>query len=205
MRDELLAALSQYGSPALFVVAAVASVGLPLPVALLLIVTGSLVAQGVMDLWWAIGLASAGAVAGDLIGYAIGRWGGGTLLPRLSRLLGGAERLDRAEARVRSWGWAGVFFTRWLLTPLGPWVNLASGISRYSWGRFLLWDVLGECLCVVIYVTLGWVFSDSVMSLDSVLGELTWATVALAAAALLGWKLVSLLRRAPEKATSTET
>jgi membrane protein DedA with SNARE-associated domain len=196
MRDELLGALSQYGSPALFVVAAVASVGLPLPVALLLIVTGSLIAQGVMDAGWAIGLACAGSVAGDLIGYAIGRWGGGRLLHRFSSLLGGEERLNRTQARVRRWGWAGVFFTRWLITPLGPWVNLASGVSLYPWGRFLLWDVLGECLSVVIYVTLGWVFSDSVMSLDSVLGELTWATVAFAAAVLLGWKLLSLFRRA---------
>ncbi|MGA3023848.1 MAG: DedA family protein [Bryobacteraceae bacterium] len=196
MRDELLAALSQYGSPALFVVAAAASVGLPLPVALLLIVTGSLIAQGVMDAWWAIGLACAGSVAGDLTGYAVGRWGGGRLLQRFSRLLGGEERLNRAKARVRSWGWAGVFFTRWLLTPLGPWVNLASGISRYPWGRFVLWDVLGECLCVLIYVTLGQIFSDRVMSLDSLLGELTWATVALLATALLGWKLASLFRRA---------
>jgi membrane protein DedA with SNARE-associated domain len=196
MRDELLAALSQYGSPALFVVAAAASVGLPLPVALLLIVTGSLIAQGVMDAWWAIGLACAGSVAGDLTGYAIGRWGGGRLLHRFSRLLGGEARLNQGKARVRSWGWAGVFFTRWLLTPLGPWVNLASGVSRYPWGRFVLWDVLGECLCVLIYVTLGQVFSDRVMSLDSLLGELTWATVALLATALLGWKLASLFRRA---------
>jgi membrane protein DedA with SNARE-associated domain len=74
-------------------------------------------------------------------------------------------------------------------------VNLASGVSRYPWGRFVLWDVLGECLCVLIYVTLGQVFSDRVMSLDSLLGELTWATVALVATALLGWKLASLFRR----------
>jgi membrane protein DedA with SNARE-associated domain len=195
MRDALLAALSQYGSPALFVVAVVASVGVPLPLALLLIVTGSLIAQGVLDPAWAIGLACAGSIAGDLSGYAIGRWGGRRLLQRFSRLLGGKERLNRMESRVRSWGWAGVFFTRWLLTPLGPWINLASGVSSYPWPRFLLWDVLGECLSVAIFVTLGWVFSDRVMSLDSLLGELTWAVVALAAAALLGWKLVSLFRR----------
>ena len=89
MRDALLAALSQYGSPALFGIVAVASVGLPLPVALLLIVTGSLVAQGVMDAGWAIGLACAGSIAGDAIGYGIGRWGGGRLLRRLSRWMGG--------------------------------------------------------------------------------------------------------------------
>ncbi len=195
MRDELLALLSQYGSPALFAIVAAASMGLPLPVALLLIVTGSLIAQGVMSAGWAIGLACAGSIIGDLTGYAIGRWGGRRLLRRISHLLGGQERMDNAEKKVRNWGWAGVFFTRWLLTPLGPWVNLASGATQYPWGRFLLWDVLGECLSVGIYVTLGWIFSDQVMSLDSFLGELTWAIVGLVAVLFLGWKLVANLRR----------
>ena len=88
-----------------------------------------------------------------------------------------------------------MFFTRWLLTPLGPWINLASGASGYPWGKFLLWDVLGECLSVILYVTLGFVFSDRVISLDSVLGELTWAMVALVVALFLGWKLAVSLRR----------
>lgn len=200
MRDELLAALSQYGSPALFVIVGVASVGLPLPVALLLIVTGSLIAQGVMDAAWAIGLACAGSIAGDLIGYAIGRWGGRRLLRLMSRFMGGEKRLGEGQKKLHRWGWAGVFFTRWLITPLGPWVNLASGASRYPWGSFLLWDVLGECLSVGIYVTLGWVFSDRVMALDSVLGEFTWAAIALVAVLFFGWKLATSFGRAQRKA-----
>ncbi len=68
MREQILAALAQYGSPALFAVTAVASVGVPLPVTLLLIVAGSLVAQGVMPMGWAIALAGAGAVGRDQIG-----------------------------------------------------------------------------------------------------------------------------------------
>jgi len=195
MREEVLAALSQYGSPALFVIAGVASVGVPLPMVLLLIVTGSLIAQGVMEPWQAIALAIAGSVTGDLAGYAIGRWGGGRLLRRFSGWFGGPDRLKRAEHQVRSWGWAGIFFTRWLMTPLGGLVNLGSGISEYPWGRFLLWDILGQSLCAGLYVGVGWIFSDRVMSLDSFFGELSWAALGLAAVILFGWKLVSLLRR----------
>ena len=40
MREQILAALSQYGSPALFAVVTIAAVGVPLPITLLLIVTG---------------------------------------------------------------------------------------------------------------------------------------------------------------------
>src|SRR5579863_5541601 len=124
MRDQLLAALSQYGSPALFTVVLVAAIGVPLPVTLLLIVTGSLVSQGVMSFWLAIVLAGAGSVIGDQIGYAIGRWGGYELAGRLTRLLGGEQRMEEAQSKARRWGGPGIFFTRWLVTALGPWVNL---------------------------------------------------------------------------------
>ena len=191
MREQLLAALSQYGSPALFAVVMIAAVGVPLPIALLLIVTGSLISQGVMNFWLAIGLAGAGSVIGDQIGYGIGRWGGNELVDKFTRLLGGPERLEKAQSTARSWGGPGIFFSRWLVTPLGPWVNLASGLSGYPWMRFLVWDALGEFLGTLIYVGLGKVFSDRVLALDAMLSDLTWAIVALLAAVFLGWRLVS--------------
>ena len=194
MREQVLAALAQYGSPVLFAVVTIAAVGLPLPITLLLIVTGSLVSQGVMSLWLAIALAGTGSVIGDQIGYAVGRWGGSAVLERFSRLAGGSEKLRAAEARARAWGGTGVFLTRWLLTPLGPAVNLVSGTAGYPWGQFLLWDALGEFLGVAIYILLGRTFSDHVVELGTLLGDLSWTLVALAAAVLLGWKIVSNLR-----------
>ena len=179
MREQLLSALSQYGSPALFVVVAIAAIGVPLPITLLLIVTGSLVSQGVMNFWWAIALAGSGSVIGDLVGYAIGRWGGAKLVDTITRLLGGAERLRKAQSTARRWGGPGIFFSRWLVTPLGPWVNLASGLAGYPWLRFFLWDALGEFLGAGVYVGLGWFFSDRVLALDGVLSDFTWAMVAL--------------------------
>ena len=190
MREQILAALSQYGSPALFGIVLVAAVGVPLPVTLLLIVTGSLTSQGVMDFWGAVGLAGLGSVIGDQIGYAIGRWGGAGLAARLTRFTGGRKRLEAATAKARQWGGAGVFFSRWLATALGPWINLASGIARYSWPRFLIWDTLGECLGAALYVSLGRLFSDRVTELNALLGDLSWAIVALLAALAIGSKLL---------------
>jgi membrane-associated protein len=189
MRDQLLAALSQYGSPVLFAVVLVAAIGVPLPVTLLLILTGSLVSQGVMNFWLAIALAGAGSVVGDQIGYGIGRWGGRELALRLTRWLGGEQHLEAAHEKARKWGGAGIFFTRWLVTALGPWINLASGLTCYPWLKFSFWDALGEYVGVVLYVSLGKFFSDRVMELDALLGDLTWAIVALAAAVGIGWRL----------------
>jgi len=194
MGDQVLAALSQYGSPALFAAVMVAAIGVPLPVTLLLVVTGSLISQGVMNLWWSIGVASAGSIVGDQIGYAIGRWGGTRLVSKCIALLGGRERLAQAEAKARRWGGWGVFFSRWLVSPLGPWINFASGIAEYSWVRFVVWDVLGEVLGVVIFIMLGRIFSDRILALDAVLGDFTWAFVALLVAMVLGWKIWTAMR-----------
>ena len=189
MNDQVLAAVAHYGSPALFVVVAIAALGVPLPVTLLLIVTGSLAAQGAIDIWLAIAVASVGSVLGYQAGYAIGRWGGHALIARFGRLLGGPERIRRLDQKARSWGGAGVFFSRWLVTALGPWINLASGAAEYSWLRFTVWDVLGESFGAALYVSLGLVFSDRVQALGSLLGDLSWSLLGLLAAALLGWKL----------------
>ncbi len=189
MLDQLLAALTRYGSPALFAVVAVAAVGVPLPVTLLLIITGSLVAQEAMNVWAAIAIAAAGSVAGDQLGFAIGRWGGKALVARFSAMLGSAERIKKLEARARRWGGAGVFFSRWLVTPLGPWINLASGAAEYSWLQFTLWDFLGESLGAALYIWLGRIFSDRVQQVSAILGDSGWAIIGILVAAVLGWKL----------------
>ncbi len=193
--DQLLSALSLYGYPVLFGVIAVASTGVPFPVTLMLIVAGSFVEQGEMNLWWVLGLASGGAIVGDQIGYGLGRWGGRRLALKISRKFSGGEvKLQKAEAFSERWGGVGIFFSRWLVTPLGPWLNVTSGITNYPWPRFLFWDVLGEVLWVVIYVMLGKIFSDRVESMSDMLGDLTWVILGLIAAVLLGWKLLKYFR-----------
>jgi membrane-associated protein len=196
MSEQVLAALERYGASALFVVVAVAAIGLPLPVTLLLMVTGSLVAQGVMNVWAAIAIAAVGSVAGDQIGYAVGRWGGKVLAAKFSGMFGNARRIKQLEAKAKGWGGAGVFFSRWLVAPLGPWINFASGAADYSWPQFTLWDVLGESFGAGLYICLGLVFSDRVQEVGAIFGDLTWAIVGILAAAFLGWKL--FFRREPE-------
>jgi membrane protein DedA with SNARE-associated domain len=196
MNDQLLAAVSQYGVPALFGIVTIAAIGVPLPITLLLIVAGSMISQGAMNLWWAIGAAGAGSILGDQAGYAIGRWGGRALATKLSAMFGKRASLEAMEARAKAWGGPGIFITRWPLSPLGPWINVASGTAAYPWHRFLCWDIPGEFTGAAVYIFLGRFFSDRVMALDGVLGDLTWALAALLAAIILGYRLLAYLRRA---------
>jgi membrane-associated protein len=194
LTDQLLAALLVYGVPLLFAVIAIAAVGVPFPVSLTLVAAGSFAKQGEMRLLSVILAGSFAAILGDQIGYGISRWGGRRLIDRMTRRLGGAEKIKKAEALLKNWGGPGIFFSRWLITELGPWLNVTSGIARYPWRRFILWDVLGEVLWVVLYVMLGYIFSDRVQYIVEILGNLAWAILAFIVALILGWKLVRYVR-----------
>lgn len=194
--EQLLTDLALYGMPVLFGVTVISCAGVPLPTSLLLIAAGSFADHGEMNGTAVIAVASLGAVLGDQIGYAVGRWGDRALADRISHWVGGEDRLTQAEAHARKWGGWGIFLTRWLITPLGPFINLASGFASYPWHRFLLWDVVGEVLWVALYVGLGEIFSHRVQALSSVLGDLTWAVLAFIAAVALAWKLLRSLKSA---------
>jgi membrane-associated protein len=199
--DQILSWLSLYGVAALFGILVIASAGVPFPVTLLLVAAGSLTNQGDMILWQVLLAGSCGAIAGDQLGYGLARWRGRTLIRWLTDRIGGAGKIEKAESFTQKWGGAGVFFSRWLFTPLGPWINLTSGIAEYSWPRFLLWDVLGESLWVVLYVLLGFFFSDRVQDVAELLGDLKWVMLGAVVAIVAGWKSIQYFR-APDQRTA---
>lgn len=189
MTDQLLELLTTYGLPALFGAMVLAAAGLPFPSSLTLIAMGSFVAQGELSFWPVVLSGAGGAVLGDQIGYAFGRYGGRPLLAAVTTRIGGADKVAQAETYSRKWAGWGIFFSRWLIGPLGPWINVTSGLTQYPWGWFILLDVAGELLWLLIYVSLGRQFSDQVQTVASLLGNLTWVVVGLLAAGFLGWKL----------------
>jgi len=201
LTDQVLSALLLYGLPVLFSVVLVCSVGVPFPVSLLLIASGSFVQQGEMKLWQVVAVGSLAAILGDHLGYGLARWGGRHLVARISVRLGIDLKIQRAEALTRRWSGAGIFLSRWLVTALGPWVNVTSGITGYPWQRFLVWDVLGEVIWVAMYVTLGYIFSDRVQALVEILGSLAWVIVGLILATILGWKVLGYFRTAKEQSS----
>ena len=194
INDQVLAALSLYGLPVLSGLIFFTSLGIPLPATFVLVAAGSFVQLGDMNLWRVVALGAVAAVTGDQVAYAIGRWGGPRLAQRLTGWFGGAKQLDSAENAINRWGWAGIFFSRWLVTPLSPYVNYTSGITGFSYRRFLVWDIAGEVVWVSLYVLAGMLFSDRVQALIEMLGSLAWVEIGLIAAAIFGWLLYRNLR-----------
>ncbi len=163
-----------YGGVALFLVAALSCFGIPIPGSIALLASGVFVAGGEMALSTALAAGLGGAVAGDQAGYWLGAGLGNRAIDILSGRATMRTALGAAAAFAERRGALAVFLSRWLVTPLGPAVNLVSGTIGMRWLQFSVPEVLGEMVWVAIYVGLGAAFSRSAVGVAEVLGNLTW-------------------------------
>ena len=168
-----------YSNIAIAFVVLIAAFGLPLPVAGLLTAAGVLAAHGQMNIGLLIVVAAAGAILGDALGYVAGwcgiRWLAERATARDTRVTATMHWLTRMTRRVLAWksvrqatNWSDamldrrgsmgilILLSRTVLTAFGPVVNVVSGARRYSLGRFLLYDAVGEILWAGTYVGFGY-------------------------------------------------
>jgi membrane protein DedA with SNARE-associated domain len=197
MTEIFFSLVSTYGTLVIAVTTFLSCLALPIPASFVMLAGGAFAASGDLSLWAVVAAAFGGAVIGDQAGYRAGRYGGQILEARIARVPARAALLARARAFVEKWGVAGVFFSTWLVAPLGPWVNLAAGATGMGALRFTFWDALGEAIWVAIYVGLGYVFAANIDALSAVLGNAVAAITALAVAAGLGALLVRAARKRP--------
>lgn len=195
MTETVLYYFALYGAPALFVVMAAGQLGIPLPTSILLLTAGALLADGDLSFWQIFGWGLAGAVTGDHLGYAIGRFAGVALRDRLDRWPRLAGSLNKAEELTRKWGDGSIFLSRWLFSPVGPYVNLTSGLSLHPLYRFTLADIAGEIVWIGSYLSLGLLFAGSIAELADLVANAALMVGAGVITVLLGWLLVARVRR----------
>lgn len=154
--DTALLLLPHWGAALVGLSTFLACLALPVPASVLMLAAGAFVASGDLGLGPVVAAAFGGAVSADQLGYRIGRQVGrhaGRLMPgahpRRARLLA------QASQRLCERGAVTVFLTRWLFSPLGPWVNFAAGAAGFGLARFTLASAAGEAIWVGSYLGLG--------------------------------------------------
>ena len=195
LQEYLLSALTDYGVLAIFIAVLISAIGVPLPTSFLLLVAGSFIEQGDLQFWPVLIAGTIAAVLGDHIGYCLGWYGGRTLIARISKYLKADSLLEKAEATSHKWGGVSVFFSRWLITALGPYINLSSGLTRYRLPFFSLFVLLGEGLWVLIYIKVGQIFSTRLAEVTDALGDFTYLLLGLVIVGVIAYKLIQTMRQ----------
>lgn len=191
MTDLFLAFAADYGLYAIGIVTMLGCVGIPMPASLLLLFGGALAAAGDVSTPLVYATAYCAAILGDNIGFWVGRHIGPALDRRSSLLPSLQHRLQNAQDFIRRRGGLAVFFSRWLVSPLCPVVNLAAGSAGVRWPQFLSYEMAGQVVWVGSYVTLGYLFGSQIEALSGLLGNLALALVGVL---LIAFVFVRLLR-----------
>lgn len=191
MSETLLALVPTYGFWLLAVCTFCSCLALPIPASILMMAAGGFAAAGDLSLT-ASGLAAlGGAVTGDQVGYIAGRKGGAGLTARLGAR---AAPLVKATDLLSRRGGVAVFLSRWLVSALGPYVNLAAGAAGLSWPRFTLWAVMGEAVWVGLYLGTGYSFAGNLQAASDMALDLLGFLAAGAVAIGLAWWLLATVR-----------
>lgn len=144
------------GYPGIFLAMLAENVFPPIPSEVVLPLAGFEVDAGDLEFALVVLAATLGSLAGALILYAIGLYGGRPAVLRWGRLLRVGERdLDRAEAWFDRWGDWVVLVSR-LIPLVRSLVSIPAGMMRMSLLRFIALTTLGSLLWNLLLVTAGY-------------------------------------------------
>ena len=147
---------------------AAAFVGFVLPGETSLLIGGVLAHSKVWPLWLFIICAIVGAIAGDSVGYEIGKHFGPRIKSTQFGRFVGAKRWKLAENIFAKYHGGAIFFGRAqaLLRALVP---ALAGMHRVPYRTFLKWNAAGGIVFSTIVIVLGYEFANSLTVLEKYL------------------------------------
>jgi membrane-associated protein len=136
-------------------------VGFFLPGDSLLVTAGIFAAAGVIPLRWLLLPVMACAIAGDQVGYWIGRSAGKTLYQRPDSFFFRKEHLRRAHDFYEKYGGRAVIFARFVPI-VRTFCPPVAGAALMPYGRYLAFDIAGGILWVGTMILGGYFLGRSV-------------------------------------------
>jgi membrane protein DedA with SNARE-associated domain len=163
--DNLSQALAAYGYQLLFVVVLLEAIGIPVPAAIALLVSGGAIAAGDMNLATALLTGIAAMLLGDNLLYAVGRYSGWGLLGFLCRVSLNPENCIMNSARTfHRRGRIVLLFAKFV-----PGINTMApplaGSMAMPWLHFFVLDACGTLLYISAWTMVGFLFSDAMESI----------------------------------------
>lgn len=176
---------------------AAAFIGFVLPGETSLLIGGVLAHEQVWPLWLFLICAIIGAIAGDSVGYEVGKHFGPRIeVSRLGRLVG-AKRWRLAQHIFDKYHGGAIFFGRAqaLLRALVP---ALAGMNNVPYRTFLKWNAAGGITFSTIVVILGYEFADQLAKLEHALKYWAFGFISAVVVAIM------LIKRKLERAIELE-
>lgn len=191
----LITYFRMYGIPVLGGAVLLQSNGIPTGSNFMVIAAGAFASAGEFNLaglfiWvWLFN------IVGDSIGYYLWNSFGARMLEKmtyLERLL--SSSLIKSSHYLEKYGQSSLFITRFPVSGLGPPMNILTGLTGYSFPRFLAAIIPGEFLWTAFNLGMGYWFGDSWETIGIIVNDyLSWI-LSLSALILVVYVLYKMLR-----------
>ena len=134
----------------------VSSLGAPIPEEITLLLAGYLSYLGFLPYWTTIAVMTVGVVAGDCVGYVLGRYAGGALYRvGISHVAFARDMFDKGKRAFERFGEKVILISR-PIPGLRFVVPILAGHIRMDVKRFLSYDIAAAILWTLFVVTLSY-------------------------------------------------
>ncbi len=171
-------------------------VGFFLPGDSLLVAAGVFATAGHLKLSWLLSLVSLCAIAGDQLGYAIGRQAGESLYRREDSRFFKKRHLERAHNFYEKYGGKTVILARFVPI-VRTFCPPVAGAARMNYLRYLAYDILGGIFWVSSMVLTGYTLGRTVPHIDR---QIHWVIAVVVLLSLMPAILQALKLRAKKNA-----
>jgi membrane protein DedA with SNARE-associated domain len=162
----------------IFLLMTLESMCLPIPSEIVLPFGGWLASEGKLDVFM-VGLAgSLGCLAGSVIAYVIGYYGGRPFILRYGRYVFLKERhIESAECWFKKYGNIAIFGSR-LLPVVRTFISLPAGVAKMDFTRFAILSFIGSVPWCFAFAYAGYFMGQNWESLGSLYDTFTIIVIA---------------------------
>lgn len=152
--------LIEYGSLTLFLLLVLGIIALPIPEETLLVFSGALIAQGILNAHSTILAAVAGSLCGITISYLLGLTGGFYLFHKYGSWVGiTLHRLEKAKDWFNHYGkWS--LFIGYFIPGIRHFTGFTAGTTGVEYRHFALFAYTGGIIWITTFLSIGYFFGD---------------------------------------------
>lgn len=192
-------AIRAIGYPGVFLAMAAESMFIPIPAEAVMPFTGFLVADGTFRFEWVFIVAAMGSLAGSLVSYYIGAWGGKPFVNKLGKyVLLDRRDLEATERFFSRRGEVTIFVSR-LIPVARHLISLPAGASRMNLPRFVIFTIAGAGLYDAFLAVVGFYLRDNWSSVMRYSHTIDAVAILLCVAVVVLYVYRHLRRRASDR------
>jgi membrane protein DedA with SNARE-associated domain len=172
--QNILGLLLVYKYTALFLIAFLSSLGVPLPAGSSTVASAAFASQGYLDIFTVLTTGALGNILGDISMYALSKKYGKKVLRwfRLGKLIE-SKPLKYMEKVENNYSATTIIISRFQDQATAI-INAVAGLGGMKFKHFVLYAIIGDIIQIAFYSGIGYFFAENWQVLYNAIGVFSW-------------------------------